>query len=82
MEGILDIQKVIADLKKQKEQITQAIDALEGLAPASNHNHSASAHATQNKRKGGHISPEGRRRLSELMRKRWAERRKKSGRAA
>lgn len=82
LEGILDIQRVIADLKRQKEQITQAIDALEGLAPAGNHNHNSSPRAAQNRRKGGHISAEGRKRLSELMRKRWAERRKKAGRAA
>jgi hypothetical protein len=79
----LDIERIVADLKKQREQITQAIAALEGLSPSASSRNGASFRsgsyrvAAQGRRKGSHISPEGRKRLSELMRKRWAERRKK-----
>ena len=76
----MDLQKIVADLKDEMERIGRAIGLLEqsgavkkrrgrkpGIAAAS-----ASA---KPKRRG--LTSAGRKRLSELMKKRWAERRKK-----
>jgi len=76
----LDLQKIVADLKDEMERIGRAIGLLEqsgvtkarrGRKPGS----TASAASGKPKRRG--LTPAGRKRLSELMKKRWAERRKK-----
>jgi len=76
---ILDLEKIVADLKQEMERIGRAIGLLEesaapkrrGRRPGS----TAAASSTKPRRKG--LTPAGRKRLSELMKKRWAERRKK-----
>jgi len=78
----LEIDKIVEDLRKERDRLVRAIDALvsgggsgatgkrRGRKPG------PKASTTTTKRRGG-ISKEGRKRLSELMKKRWAERRKK-----
>ena len=82
----LDIQKILVDLKNEKERLDRAIAALEqtDFQPKASKSKSvakplvsakiqpASANQT-----GRRLTPEGRKRLSESMKKRWAERRKK-----
>jgi hypothetical protein len=77
----LEIDKIVADLKKERDRLISAITALVGLGGAATgakrgRKPGPKAVATKRKRRGG-ISKAGRKRLSELMKKRWAERRKK-----
>jgi len=75
----LNIAEIVSELKTERIRIEGAISALEGLS----HNGSTSR-VRQNetpavaRKRGHHLSAEGRRRLSELMKKRWAERRKRA----
>jgi hypothetical protein len=77
----LEIDKIVEDLKKERDRIVRAIAALAGGgSPATGKRRGRKpgpkASAATGRRRGG-ISTEGRKRLSELMKKRWAERRKK-----
>ena len=77
----MEIDKIVADLRKERDRLVKAIAALMnvGSAPTGKRRGrkpGPKAAATKRKRRGG-ISKEGRKRLSELMKKRWAERRKK-----
>jgi hypothetical protein len=73
----LDIERIVADLKKEKERIDRAIEALQKVGSLSGvGKRSGSASTVSNKQKRG-LTPAGRRRLSLMMKKRWAERRKK-----
>jgi hypothetical protein len=79
----LDIQKIVTDLKKEREQLDRAIATLEGLNSVSTPTNGrvaakqvVSASPTNSGRRG-RLTAEGRKRLSEAMKRRWAERRKK-----
>ncbi len=79
----MEIDKIVADLKKERDRLVKAISALVGMGSTSTGakrgrkpGPKAKAVPAKRKRRGG-ISKEGRKRLSELMKKRWAERRKK-----
>ena len=77
----MEIDKIVADLKKERDRLVKAIAALVGVGSAATGKRRGrkpgpKPSATKGKRRGG-ISKEGRKRLSELMKKRWAERRKK-----
>jgi hypothetical protein len=77
----LEIDKIVADLKKERDRLAKAISALVGMGSGGNGRRRGRKPATKmaatgGKRRGG-ITKEGRKRLSELMKKRWAERRKK-----
>jgi len=71
----MDLEKILTDLKHERDRISQAIILLSGdsAAPA----RTARKRATPAKRRGG-ITPAGRRRLSLAMKRRWAARRRKS----
>jgi len=76
----MDVGTVIADLRSEAEKISRAIAALTGLGskrPGRKRRVKASRKGPAKKRKRGGISAAGRKRLSMLMKKRWAERRKK-----
>ncbi|HLX04686.1 MAG TPA: hypothetical protein VKR28_04085 [Candidatus Binatus sp.] len=76
----MEIDKIVADLKKERDRLVRAIAALAGGAGSTGKRRGRKpgpkASTTTGRRRGG-ISSEGRKRLSELMKKRWAERRKK-----
>src|SRR5208337_4730578 len=73
-ENHMDLDKIISELKREGEKIGQAIAALlEGAGVSGK----GPARRAARKRKGS-ITPEGRRRLSLAMKRRWAERRAKS----
>jgi len=77
----LDLQRIVADLKKERDRLARAITALVGAGAAATGGKRGwkpgpKAATTKKKRRGG-ITPEGRKRLSIMMKKRWAERRKK-----
>ena len=72
----MSIAEIVSELKAERTRIDRAISALEGLSE----NGSArltDAAAKKDIRRKGHLSAEGRKRISEMMKKRWAERRKK-----
>jgi hypothetical protein len=74
----LDLSKVVAGLKKERDRLTQAIEALAtSYSPWGRKTKPGrKGTAPKRKRRGG-LTPEGRRKLSLAMKKRWAERRKK-----
>ncbi len=73
----MDIERIVADLKKEKERIDRAIEALQNVGSLGGiSKRSGSASTVSTKQKRG-LTPAGRRRLSLMMKKRWAERRKK-----
>lgn len=75
----MEIDRIVADLKKERDRLIRAITALAGAGMVTGRRGRGGAPklgATKRKRRGG-ITKEGRKRLSELMKKRWAERRKK-----
>ncbi len=73
----MDLQKILSELKAERDRIDRAIQALGGIALASAVTKKRAGGARATGRRRGGITPEGRRRLSEAMKKRWAERRKK-----
>jgi hypothetical protein len=76
----LDSARIVADLKKERDRINRAIAALEGLGspkPVVRQSPPALGKTAPTTQKRGGLTPEGRKRLSDLMKKRWAERRKK-----
>jgi hypothetical protein len=78
----LDLARIVADLKKERDRIHRAIAALEGLGspkPAVRQGGPAPGKSAPTTQKRGQLTPEGRKRLSDLMKKRWAERRKRRG---
>lgn len=74
---MLNITGMLSELKAERNRIDHAIAALEGLSL-----NGAAGRMRQRTiappRKRHHLSAQGRKRLSELMKKRWAERRKKA----
>jgi hypothetical protein len=74
----LDLAKMVSDLKKERDRLTSAIEALTGsYSPrqAKKTKVSARGMATKGKKRGG-LTLEGRRRLSLAMKKRWAVRKR------
>ena len=76
----LDLQRIISELERERDRLTQAIDLLKG-----NNSASVGRQTTVNRHDGTSVkasrlglTPAGRKRLSEAMKKRWAERRKKA----
>jgi hypothetical protein len=81
-ERTLEIDRIVADLRREAERIGKAITALLGSATGATKTKrgrkaKASPQGTQKRKRRGRLTPEGRKRLSEAMKKRWAERRRK-----
>lgn len=77
---------IVAELKKERDRIDRAIAALDGISTnngaratkgRSRPARPASTRSSRRSRKG-HLTAAGRKRLSELMKRRWAERRRKA----
>jgi hypothetical protein len=75
----LDLAKIVSDLKKERDRLSRAIGALLGsaLSQGGKERRGRPKGSTSKKRKRGRLTPEGRRRLSLAMKKRWAEGRMK-----
>ena len=75
-EGILDTQQIVRELKAERNRLDRAIAALDGAKSWSTSvtNESSEPHI-HTPRKRHHLTAAGRKRLSMLMKKRWAERR-------
>jgi hypothetical protein len=77
----MDTRTILADLRTELNRLNQAIAALEsldGTAPATTA--AAKAAPKQSKKRG--LTPAGRRRLSAMMKARWAARRKQVAKPA
>jgi hypothetical protein len=78
----LDLDRIVAELRAEMDRIGRAIGLLEAQAPRARRGRppksaSAAGSASAGKPRRRGLTPAGRKRLSELMKKRWAERRKK-----
>jgi hypothetical protein len=78
----LDIQAIVKELKRERDRLNTAIIALEGadLAPAPRKASPTANVAAPRAKKRRHLTAEGRKRISDMMKKRWAEKRKKASR--
>ncbi len=68
----MNLRKILAELKSERDSITHAIALLAKIK-------SNKQKRTVIRARRGGITPAGRKRLSEAMKKRWAEKRKKRG---
>ena len=78
----MDIQSILGDLKRERDRLSSAIAALEGSGrrrgrPAGSGAGSSSS-ASSGRRPRRHMSAAARKRISEMMKQRWAERKRKS----
>ena len=72
----MDLQKILSDLTAEKDRIVRVIESLLESPSKRGPKKGVKRAGATGKRRGG-ITPEGRRRLSLAMKKRWAERKKK-----
>lgn len=76
----MDLQAIVAELKREREKLDQAIAALDGVSGRGGRRRGRppGTTATAGRRRGRrHMSAEARKRISEMMKKRWAERKRK-----
>lgn len=76
----MNISEIVKQLKSERESLTKAIEALEGIEGGSqgvarNRSTPATKAKTAKQAKNG-LTPAGRKRLSQLMKKRWADKKK------
>jgi hypothetical protein len=76
----MDIQNILNDLKRERERLHRAITALEGTGtgPRRRGRPAGSTSASAGKRPRRHMSAAARKRISEMMKQRWAERKRKA----
>jgi len=76
----MDIQSILADLKRERQRLDTAITALEGAGPRRRGRPagSGSSGAGRPGRPRRHMSAAARKRISEMMKQRWAERKRKT----
>ena len=73
----MDLERIVNELKKERDRLTNAIEALLGTQQGRTGSGSRAARGPGRRRKH-RLTPAGRKRLSEMMKKRWAERRRKT----
>jgi len=77
----MDLQRIVSDLKRERERIDRAIEALEGAGmTVAKRRSTASTPGVTRKSSKRRMSAQGRKRISEAMKKRWAARRRGNGR--
>jgi hypothetical protein len=78
----LDIQAIVKELKRERDRLNRAIAALEETepSPAPRRSSAAAKPPAPPAKKVDRLTPAGRKRLSDAMKKRWAEKRKKASR--
>jgi hypothetical protein len=73
----VDLVAIVSELKKERDRLNRAIAALEGTDGARTGSKKPAAPTLVKAKKPRHLTAEGRKKLSEMMKKRWAERRRK-----
>ena len=78
----MDIQAIVKELKRERDRLNKAIAALDEteLSPAPRMSRPAANLPAPPPEKADRLTPEGRKRLSDMMKKRWADKRKKASR--
>ena len=78
----MDIQAIVKELKRERDRLSTAIAALEGteLRHTPRKSSPTAKGPAPRRKKRSRLTPEGRKRLSDMMKKRWAEKRKKASR--
>jgi hypothetical protein len=82
----MSLESIVSDLKAERNRIDQAISVLEsnqgwnGRNPAPSRKAASVSRPSVRKRRG-HLTAAGRRKLSQLMKQRWAQRRKKAAKS-
>lgn len=73
----MDLQTVLEDLKRERARLDAAIEALQGLGTGRKRGPGRPAGSGKKGKSGTrHMSAAARKRISEMMKKRWAERKK------
>lgn len=73
----MDIERIVEELQQERDRISHAITLLRGVnSPGSARKIAAADGGSLRQRRSG-MSAAARKRLSEMMKKRWAEKRKK-----
>jgi hypothetical protein len=81
----MDTRRILADLRSERDRIDRAISALESLNSAAKpqgRRPAAQAAPAPQRRRRRRMSAAGRKRISEMMKQRWAERKKKAAKGA
>jgi Spy/CpxP family protein refolding chaperone len=71
----LELRQIIEELKRERARIDEAISALEQVGSTAGRGRSARQSGPKRRRR---LTPEGRKRLSDMMKKRWAERKRRA----
>ncbi len=74
----MDLKRIVAELKQERARLDAAIAALDGMG-ARRLGRPAAGLGTNNGRRRRHMSASARRRISQAMKQRWAERKKRAG---
>ena len=75
----MDLEKIVAELEQERDRLNQVIAVLKGRdSTASAWKTAAGNGQGSAARQGRRLTAAGRKRLSELMKKRWADRRRKA----
>jgi hypothetical protein len=72
----LDIERIVEELEQERTRIDRAIASLKGASVSGNRRKMAAGNRRSTPRR--RMSAAGMKRISEMMKKRWAERRKKA----
>jgi hypothetical protein len=79
--GNVDLQRIVSELKRERDRIDRAIAALDGGGITAKQRKTASDLGATRKPRRRRLSAEGRKRISEAMKKRWAARRRSNGKS-
>jgi hypothetical protein len=75
----LDLERIVAELEQERDRLSRAIAVLKERNSTANARKIAAGNGRGSAApRGGRLTAAGRKRLSELMKKRWAERRRKA----
>lgn len=72
----MNVERIVRELKSERERLNRAIAALEEAESSANGRQTVAVSGAAKGGQGRHLTPAGRKRLSEAMKRRWAERRK------
>lgn len=73
----MDLDSIVAELKGERDRISRAISLLENESTKIVRKTAAPTKVAASKKRRGGLTSAGRKRLSEAMKKRWADRKKK-----
>ena len=74
----MDIHRIVEELKSERDRISRAIALLENESTRITRRIAMPIKTAPSKKRSRGLTPAGRKRLSEAMKKRWADRKKKS----